>query len=218
MNWKTTAVASTPAAGDFPRKVEPTSLDLIAAAKRFDEKYQSDFVAGKADICRDLADRLQRFGDYASDKQREFAKKLVEWSKPRERQWTDPHAAPAAPTNELACPDLFAVMQKHSTLYVDPLRISRKNQDTLCWLLWNERLIGKIENGKAIVFPRKAADAHVLVADVIDRLREFEENPLAAAMKYGKLAGRCCSCGRDLTDPASIEAGIGPICAGKFGA
>jgi len=35
-------------------------------------------------------------------------------------------------------------------------------------------------------------------------------------MKYGKLAGRCCSCGRELTDDDSIEAGIGPVCARKF--
>jgi Family of unknown function (DUF6011) len=27
--------------------------------------------------------------------------------------------------------------------------------------------------------------------------------------------GRCCSCGRTLTVPSSIEAGIGPECAGK---
>lgn len=47
-------------------------------------------------------------------------------------------------------------------------------------------------------------------------LAEFEGAPLAAAMRYGKLSGRCCSCGRELTDPESIDAGIGPICAGKF--
>jgi hypothetical protein len=27
--------------------------------------------------------------------------------------------------------------------------------------------------------------------------------------------GFCCRCGRTLTDPASIESGIGPICAGR---
>ena len=30
--------------------------------------------------------------------------------------------------------------------------------------------------------------------------------------------GRCCVCGRELTDPESIAAGIGPVCAGKVGA
>jgi hypothetical protein len=28
--------------------------------------------------------------------------------------------------------------------------------------------------------------------------------------------GRCCVCGRELTNPVSIDMGIGPECAGKF--
>jgi hypothetical protein len=42
-------------------------------------------------------------------------------------------------------------------------------------------------------------------------------DPLNAAIRYGKVSGSCSCCGRELTDPKSIEAGIGPICATKFG-
>lgn len=42
-------------------------------------------------------------------------------------------------------------------------------------------------------------------------------DPSKAAVEYGHRTGSCCICGRTLTDPASIAAGIGPICAGKFG-
>ena len=42
-------------------------------------------------------------------------------------------------------------------------------------------------------------------------------DPLNAAIRYGKLSGECSCCGRELTDPRSIERGIGPICATKFG-
>lgn len=42
-------------------------------------------------------------------------------------------------------------------------------------------------------------------------------DPLSAAIKYGKVSGSCSCCGRELTDPKSIAAGIGPICATKFG-
>ena len=42
-------------------------------------------------------------------------------------------------------------------------------------------------------------------------------DPLSAAIKYGKVSGSCSCCGRELTDPKSIEAGIGPICVTKFG-
>jgi hypothetical protein len=39
---------------------------------------------------------------------------------------------------------------------------------------------------------------------------------LDEAKAYGKVTGTCCNCGRLLTNEDSIEAGIGPICAGKF--
>ena len=42
-------------------------------------------------------------------------------------------------------------------------------------------------------------------------------DPLSAAIRYGKVSGECSCCGRELTDPRSIERGIGPICATKFG-
>lgn len=39
---------------------------------------------------------------------------------------------------------------------------------------------------------------------------------LDEAKAYGKVTGTCCNCGRLLTNEESIDAGIGPICAGKF--
>lgn len=39
---------------------------------------------------------------------------------------------------------------------------------------------------------------------------------LEEAEEFGALYGFCCRCGRTLTNEGSIEAGIGPICAGKF--
>lgn len=39
---------------------------------------------------------------------------------------------------------------------------------------------------------------------------------LATAKEYGLATGMCCICSRTLTDPNSIAAGIGPICASKF--
>lgn len=44
------------------------------------------------------------------------------------------------------------------------------------------------------------------------------ENQLAAVQRgMAKRTGRCSCCGRELTDPASIAAGIGPVCAKRFG-
>lgn len=49
------------------------------------------------------------------------------------------------------------------------------------------------------------------------RLARIAENPAEAAVRYGRETGVCACCGRKLTDPKSVEAGIGPICAATFG-
>jgi hypothetical protein len=39
---------------------------------------------------------------------------------------------------------------------------------------------------------------------------------LADAQAYGRRTGMCCVCGRELTNPESVQNGIGPICAGRL--
>lgn len=43
------------------------------------------------------------------------------------------------------------------------------------------------------------------------------QDPLGEAVRYGRLFGGCSICCRKLTDPESVERGIGPICAERFG-
>lgn len=42
-------------------------------------------------------------------------------------------------------------------------------------------------------------------------------DPAGAAVRYGRLFGKCSVCNRDLVDPVSVERGIGPICAERYG-
>lgn len=49
--------------------------------------------------------------------------------------------------------------------------------------------------------------------DILHILQE----PKKAAIEYGKSTGQCACCGRDLSDPASLLLGIGPICLNNFG-
>jgi len=167
-------------------------------------------AAGKtrtAATCADIADKLVKYGSFASEAQKAFGLRLV-------------YDAPGAVTSTTPARDaglsvakLFDVMQKHAKLVAGELQLSRKNADTLCWITWRGALVGKIENGMAIVWKGKAgADRDA----ILTLLAEFDIDPLAAAVKYGKLSGRCCSCGADLTADDSIAAGIGPICRLKF--
>ena len=53
--------------------------------------------------------------------------------------------------------------------------------------------------------------------DIKEVLLEAASDPLTAAIRYGRETGSCSCCGRDLTNPQSIELGIGPICREKYG-
>lgn len=70
--------------------------------------------------------------------------------------------------------------------------------------------LGKIVGGKFLAMrscgPERQAAVLKAAAD-----------PEAATIRYGRLTGRCGCCNRDLTDPVSVERGIGPICAEKYG-
>lgn len=47
-------------------------------------------------------------------------------------------------------------------------------------------------------------------------LRPEHKMTLEQAKEFGALYGTCCVCGRTLTNETSIEAGIGPVCAGRL--
>jgi hypothetical protein len=70
---------------------------------------------------------------------------------------------------------------------------------------------GKIVDGR-FTPSREAAGDSALIAE----LRGIFADPAAAARTHGQQTGSCSCCGRTLTDPVSIENGIGPICAGRF--
>lgn len=108
----------------------------------------------------------------------------------------------------------WTVLQRHAKFYAGKLTISRRNADQLCWIKHEdaEKVVGKIDGGAVTLWSRPGIN----LGEVRSMIEEFEGAPLQSAMKFGKLAGRCCSCGRELTDPESIARGIGPICAGKF--
>ncbi len=54
-------------------------------------------------------------------------------------------------------------------------------------------------------------------ASVGELLLSVAAEPEEKLREIGKQTNRCCCCGRTLTDPASVAAGIGPICAENWG-
>lgn len=193
--------------------VAETEAALRAAYQQFNARGQSS----NASICADMANKLRKFGSFASEKQEAFARSLIE----RAAKLATPIAQATAPV--IVVPEqrvhrLFGVMQRHSHFYLGDVTLARKNQDSLVWIKHAkfEGVVGKIVDAKVTLFDARLKNAGIDAAEIVALLDDIEADPLAAAMKFGKLSGRCCSCGRDLTDPVSIEAGIGPVCATKF--
>jgi hypothetical protein len=65
----------------------------------------------------------------------------------------------------------------------------------------------------------QASDDFFSVRDYSERqaiLAEIASDPKAALALYGHGIGRCGICHRTLTRAESIEAGIGPVCAGRL--
>lgn len=74
----------------------------------------------------------------------------------------------------------------------------------------SQTYMGKVVGGK---FVRSALCNDTHETQII----ELAGDPMKAAIAYGRRTGECAICGRELSNHASIELGIGPICAGKFG-
>lgn len=73
-----------------------------------------------------------------------------------------------------------------------------------------ETYLGKVLGGK---FLRSRDCSPVAEAKVI----EVCKDPKTVAVAYGKQFGICAVCGRDLSDEESVQRGIGPVCAEKYG-
>jgi hypothetical protein len=214
----------TEALGHAPAIVQIIA-DLERAAAIWAQR-RDEFAQGKSETCLDIAAKLERFGSFASEKQAGYAAKLIEWTKPRQPAVQPEYtlgqipggvtrATPVAEEPKgFKLPKLHALMQRLSKLEIGAITLARKNGDSLVWVKLDgiEGVVGKLVDGGVLTLFARCPDAGNLYSSLLS----IEEDPEAAAARHGKASGRCSVCSRDLTDPESIERGIGPICAVKF--
>ncbi len=70
--------------------------------------------------------------------------------------------------------------------------------------------MGKITNGKFLCVAACGPERETQIVTLA-------RDPKNAAIAYGKEFGQCAICGRELSDPKSVELGIGPVCMVKYG-
>jgi len=108
---------------------------------------------------------------------------------------------------------------KRLTLRFDGISVKPNRDNTALWVTsQSETEMGEYGLKPKYLGKVTPAGCDSRLSDTVKEIIMGAANdPLSAAIRYGKVSGECSCCGRELTDPKSIEAGIGPICATKFG-
>lgn len=74
----------------------------------------------------------------------------------------------------------------------------------------SDEYLGKVSGGRFLAVKACTGAQEIEILAVL-------ADPKEAAIAFGRRTGRCSCCGRELTNHASIDLGIGPICAEKYG-
>ena len=106
--------------------------------------------------------------------------------------------------DKLLASGLKRVKLRMSGFAVKPAKAGGKNDGAL-YVTQGETYLGKVAGGRFFRMDCCPADTAAKVADLI-------ADPMAAIKATGQEVGNCAICGLELTDPVSIEIGIGPIC------
>lgn len=203
-------------------EAHPDVIALREAARAFGERARlaaargrhDDFAERHVDVATDLANKVARYGSFASEAQEAYARKVIGWSQPKP-QADAPAAAPKAAATAL--PNILSAVQHFARVRVGEIAFAKKNAEPLWWIKSGEALVGKLTAEGAALFPRRIADAGLSREALIRSIEEIEADPVGAIKAHGIATGSCGCCGRELTDPESIAIGIGPICLAKLG-
>jgi hypothetical protein len=199
---------------------ESKSRKLADAKDAFSETHPDliNALCGMTDwnnFAASLVDQFSRKGDL-SEKQVAAAQRMI-------AKTAETRAANAKSRDEAATEiDLSAIKtmfekafengRKRPTYRAEGLTISRapdsgKNAGSLyVKTAGADEYQGKITDGTF-------KPSHGAAPSTTSALTAIAADPQDAAVRYGRETGSCGCCGRELTDPKSIAAGIGPICS-----
>ena len=180
-----------------------------------------DEAAGRGfEFAASLREALTKFGSL-TDKQMASVRKCAVADGERKVKWAaeKAQATAAAPTVSVEAIEVAFAKAKESGIRYPRLRLddfvftpapaTGKNAGAV-YIKTGDQYLGKILGGKLFATRECTQDAS-------ERILAASSDPHKAAVAYGQKFGSCAVCGRELTDSNSIERGIGPICADKYG-
>ena len=110
--------------------------------------------------------------------------------------------------------DSAAEHLKYPKLRFGEITLSRAGDNSrnpgMVYVKRGEDYMGKIDRDGRFRPVRNAPD------EVLQLVADLGDDPLSKAQAYGIETGVCCCCARELTNPESVELGIGPICRSRW--
>lgn len=217
-----------------PAVIRPAVVLAAARDEAIDSRL-ADANVTEQTPCDRLANLLTDALDRLSDGDRSFAKSMLDGFRrygrftPKQvpyvvkmiRRAADRKSAPAAKPTISDAISLEALQSGRYAVEQRRYRVSRPKQDSK-WVGFVFVDDGS-EYGRGEKYGRQApgakfANISCRNAELVSRdLRAILADPRAAMAHYGHITGSCGVCGRTLEDPESVERGIGPVCAEKFG-
>lgn len=164
-----------------------------------------------------MIDGAQAYGKLTENQEAAIRRSMAKQAERREA--SKEAAAKGAPVVSTDAIDaLFATALEHGlkapkfyagAITIYPAKASGRNPGAI-YVKHNGEYAGKIAGG---IFTK----AYGCRPEVIALVAELAEDPKGTAIRYGRSTGRCCMCGRELTDAESVAAGIGPVCSTNWG-
>lgn len=196
--------------------------DAWLEANPNEAKWMRDAAARGFEFAASMWEALRKYGHF-TPKQEAAVRNATARSIERQAQWAAERTARvenAPVVNIEAIERAFASAQsngiKRPRMVLDGLKFSLapatgRNAGALYVVRKSDdQYLGKIMGGR---FSRVRECSDEQEAEIV----RIASNPHGEAVAYGKRTGVCCICSRELTNQDSIDAGIGPICAEKYG-
>ena len=226
LTFKTDAATRAKAAAKRAEKADEKRIQLQADRKAWIEANADDFAWMNAkqesfDFARAMYDALMQYGSLTERQHATVTRlRLADAERAAARKAEAAAREANAPTVDVALIEkAFAAAQangiKRPRMVLDGIKFSLapahgRNAGALYVVRRSDdQYLGKIMGGR---FSRVRECTVEQEAEIV----RIASNPHAEAVAYGQRTGVCCICGRELAT-AAIDAGIGPICAEKYG-
>jgi hypothetical protein len=227
LSFKTSPATRAKAKATAQRRVAAKADAMVAKANEWKvansaETAWMESSAPRFEFAKSMLDALNKYGSL-TEKQMATVQRLTVQSAERQAQYQAERQTKAETAPELSVEAIEVAFQtakdagvKFPKLRLDdfvfsPASAKSANAGAVYIKTKNDGVyLGKVMGGKLFTSRDCTAEAK-------DRIVAVATDPKQAAIAYGKRFGSCAVCARELTDGDSIDRGIGPICAEKYG-